>query len=110
MALEHKRGDSLDYLAVIPPSFADGYFIGWTVASQVRSFQYDLLIATLTCTWVDPTLTRSLQVREIDTSDWKLGKALMDVQFIRTSDGYTISTDTVEIDIVRDITQLNVLV
>lgn len=104
MAIEHKRSDSLDYLAVLPESFPDGYFVGWTITSQIRSARYYALIADLSCAWVDPVTTRSINVRFTDTTTWPVGPAVLDVRFIRTSDGTTISTDTVDINIVHDVT------
>ena len=104
MSIVHKRGDSFDQLAVLPSTFADGYFVGWTVSAQVRSSPYYNYIADLTCAWVDPVTTRTLTVRNLVTTGWPIGNALMDIQFVRTSDGYTISTDTVDVTIVHDCT------
>lgn len=39
----HKQGDSFTRLLAIPAEFADGYFTGWTVKSQVRTEAGDLL-------------------------------------------------------------------
>lgn len=94
----------MDYLAVIPDTFADGYFVGWEVTSQIRTALYYQPIADLTCTWVDPDLTRSIKVQALDTKTWPVGNAVLDIQFVRTADGYTISTDTVQINIVHDVT------
>jgi hypothetical protein len=110
MSLIMKRGDSVNYLAVIPDTFPDGYFTNWSVASQIRTAQYDILVTSLTCTWADPLTTRNLLVTEIVTTDWKLGKALIDIQFVRDSDGFTLSTNTLEIEIVRDITHPDTVV
>lgn len=109
MATIHKTGDSFDYLCPIPDSFIDGYFTNWSVSAQVRTIQYQKLIAELDCTWADPVTTRSLKLLKINTSTWPIGSAEMDVQFVRISDGYTISTDTVSISIIRDITHPEVV-
>lgn len=103
--LPHKRGDSFDRLANIPETFVDGYFIGWTVTSQVRTSQYGKLLANLDCSWVDSSTTRTLSVRSMNTSSWVVGTAEMDIQFVRDSDGYTISTSTVSFEVVKDITR-----
>lgn len=103
--LPHKRGDSFDRLTNIPIVFADGYFVGWTVTAQVRTAQYSKPIADLVCTWINPATTRILQLQCIDTTLWTLGMAEMDIQFVRTSDGYTTSTSTIQFEIVRDVTR-----
>ncbi|MNI40600.1 hypothetical protein D3C85_650580 [compost metagenome] len=101
----HKRGDSFDRLVHIPLAFADGYFTGWTVTAQVRTAQYSAAIDDLVCTWVDPTKTRILSIKCLNTTAWPIGLAEMDVQFTRTSDGYTTSTSTLQFEIVRDVTR-----
>lgn len=103
--LPQKRGDSFDRLANIPEAFADGHFVGWTITAQVRTAQYGKLLAELECTWVDPLTTRILSVKAIDTRNWIVGDAEMDIQFVRDSDGYTISTSTVVFNVVRDVTR-----
>ena len=103
--ITHKRGDTLDLLAPIPDIFADGYFVGWVVTAQIRTAQYGRLIADLTCTWEDDVTTRILHVKDFDTEDWEIGSAEMDIQFTRTSDDYTMSTQTLKVNIVKDITR-----
>lgn len=101
--MEHKRGDSFDYVTVIPDNFGDGHFVGWRVASQVRNAKTGGLVATLTTQWGDAT-TRTLRLFAINTRDWPLGQVELDVQFTRESDGYTFSTDTVSFTVIRDVT------
>lgn len=55
------RGATLDMLARIPISFADGYFAGWVPASQLRT-STDVLIA-LDVQWVDAVTTRMLRLK-----------------------------------------------
>lgn len=104
MAEQHKRGDSLSYLGTIPEDFADGFFVGWVPTAQIRTAQYYNLIDDLTVTWVDPVTTRSFTVSKIATTTWPVGPALLDIQFVRTSDGFTRSTDTIKINIQHDVT------
>ena len=104
MAEQHKRGDSLEYLGTIPEDFADGFFIDWTPSAQIRTAQYYNLIDDLTVTWVDQLTTRSFTVSKIDTKAWPVGPALLDIQFVRLSDGFTRSTDTIQINIEHDVT------
>lgn len=101
----HKRGDSLDLVVTIPARFADGYFDGYTVASQIRMQEGGAKVADLDCSWLDPATTRSLRLTCIDTSGWPTGTAKFDVRFKRTSDGFVLSTTTGQIFLVEDVTR-----
>ncbi len=103
MALEQKRGDSLSFMGTIPEDFADGFFQFWTPTSQIRTAQYYSLIDDLDFAWVDPDITREFTLTKIDTTTWPIGPALIDVQFVRV-DGFTKSTDTIQISIIHDVT------
>lgn len=100
----HKRGDSFDLLVTIPAQFADGYFVGHTVASQIR--QPDgTKVADLDCAWVDALTTRALRLTCLVTTAWPTGPAQFDVQFKRTSDNFVLSSTTAQILIAPDITR-----
>lgn len=101
----HKRGDTLDLLAAIPDIYPDGYFVGWTVTAQIRTDKYDYLLADIICEWADPALTRILHLRTSDTGGWDIGPAEMDIQFTRDVDGYTVSSGTIFMAIVADVTR-----
>lgn len=102
----HKRGDSFDILVTIPPRFADGYFAGYTVTSQIRKPGADgAKVADLACAWVDALTTRALRLQCIDTAAWPTGPAQFDVQFRRTSDGFVLSSTTAQIAILPDVTR-----
>ena len=103
--MEHKRGDSFDYTATIPGDFADGYFVGWTVTSQVRNAKTGTLVAELSAAWTDPAKTRALRLLALDTSTWALAPMKFDVRLRRDSDGYTLSTSTVLFNLVEGVTQ-----
>jgi hypothetical protein len=100
-ANSHKVGDSFTRLLPIPPAFGDGYFVGWVTRCQVRGEQGEL-ISEVTCEWLDPLTTRDLKLRVADTTMWNVGRAFIDVQFTRTSDGEVMSTTTAEITLVKD--------
>lgn len=106
MELEHKRGDSFDYTTTIPDSFADGHFADWTVASQVRDPIKGTLVSQLEASWVDEATTRQLRLLKIDTKSWPITELEFDVQFTRVSDGYSLSTGTAKIIVVKDVTQV----
>lgn len=100
----HKRGDSFDRVGEMPAQFADGYFVGWTVACQVRTTS-GTLVADMDCSWLDAVTTRHLRLKKIDTTAWPVGEARIDVQFKRTSDGFTMSSETETVWIVGDVTR-----
>lgn len=103
----HKRGDSFHRLASIPDTFADGYFVGWSVSSQIRT-KPGKLVAVLDCEWEDAATTRTLSLKAIDTTGWAVGPVEMDIQFVRSSDGFVLSTSTVAFEIIKDITRAEV--
>ena len=99
-----KQGDTFDYLTNIPATFADGYFVGWQVNAQIRAATSGTLIASLDVPWVVPATTRTLRLYKLGTSGWPVGQAEFDIQFTRP-DGYVMSTRTVSLTIVKDVTQ-----
>lgn len=103
----HKVGDSFTRLFVVPPEFADGYFVGWVVTSQIRD-QDGALVADSECTWLDQVTTRNLKLRVANTAAWSqwAGQVVStDIQFVRTADGEVMSTTTASFKIVKDVTQ-----
>ena len=103
--MEHKCGDTFDYVATIPDTFPDGHFSGWSVGAQVRNALTGALIAELDTSWADPLTTRTLKLLKIDTAGWTPCRAEFDVQFTRISDGYKLSTATKEITLTKDVTR-----
>lgn len=101
--MRHKRGDSFYCKATLPVSYPTGYFVGWTVSCQVRTPKDDF-ISDAVCTWENPTTTRVIEIGVADTSDWPLQDLVFDVQFIRDSDGFKISSSTTFINVISDIT------
>ena len=104
--VRHKRGDTFELLLLLPEAdYPDGYFLLWDVASQIR--YRDELVSDLTVEWTDPAAdTRGLRLSHNTTELWPLGELEVDVQLTRQSDGYTRSTETIVVEVVRDITIL----
>ena len=100
----HKRGDTFERICDVPDELGDGYFIGYTVASQLRNGR-DAKVADLTVEWVDPLTTRQLKLSCADTTAWPTERLRYDIQFTRTSDNFVVSTDTVFIQVNRDETR-----
>jgi hypothetical protein len=105
MSIAHKRGDTFEWILVLPENdYPDGFFVGWVTSCQIRSTS-GRLIAELETSWAAPVEdTRSLRLFFEDTTGWKLGDHEADVQFTRTSDGFVKSTETFVVKIVKDIT------
>ena len=100
----HKRGDTFIRIVEIPPTLEDGYFAGYSVASQLRNGR-DEKIADFTAEWDDPQTTRRLTLRGDNTSAWPTERLRYDIQFTRTEDGFVVSTSTVLLQIERDETR-----
>jgi hypothetical protein len=103
--IKFKRGDTFDQVLIFPEeTFPDGYFLGWTVTSEVRTAT-GRLVGELTPTWVAPEAnTRSLRLVEMDTTTWPIGTHELDVQFVSPT-GFVRSTETLLVDVLRDVTQ-----
>jgi hypothetical protein len=106
VTIQHKRGDTFDHLLLLPEAdFPDGYFLLWDVASQIRTAR-GKLIAELETSWATPASeTRILRLFASETSDWPVGDQEVDVQFTRQSDGLVRSTETIAVQVLRDVTQ-----
>lgn len=102
--MRHKRGDTFDYVAILPASIPDGEFSAFTPTCQIRDMQ-DRLIANVETAWVDQVTARSVSLNVEETQSWSLGSAVMDIQFTRPSDDYIISTSTIQFQIIRDVTR-----
>ena len=103
--IQHKRGDTANWLLLLPEDeYADGYFIGWEIAAELRTVR-GKLIAPLTATWTEPEAdTRIIRLYAEETTRWPIAKLECDVQFTRTSDGFIRSSETFIVDVVRDVT------
>ncbi len=101
-----KRGDTFLRWLVLPSAYEDGYFLDWDVACQLRNSR-GKPIADLAASWEDPAATtRVLRLFAQDTTAWPLGKQELDVQFTRQLDDFILSTQTVIVEIIRDVTQV----
>lgn len=103
--LELPRGASLDLLIRIPRVLADGFFVGWTVTSQLRGDKNSQFVAELEPEWTDPPTTRVLRLRNAaETSAWPVGEAWFDVRFESADEQQVIYTRAKQIYITRSIT------
>jgi hypothetical protein len=105
----HKRGDTFLWLFVLPEDeYPDGYFVGWEVAAQIRTSAGNKgrLVADLDAEWGDPAESTRILMLSFDgsTTGWPVGDHELDVQFTRLSDGTIYSSDTLPVEITKDIT------
>jgi hypothetical protein len=103
VTITHKRGDTFSKALVLPSTLADGYFVGWNIAAQVRT-ESGTLVADLVVTWLDEPIRKNIKLFKADTRTWKLGDLFFDIQFTRISDGFVLSTKTVIVSVERDST------
>lgn len=75
---------------------------GWTGASQVRN-SLDELIADITFTWVDASLSLVSLTFLGSTANWPIGKVYTDIQFTSPA-GDIISTQRTALAVARDVT------
>lgn len=90
--IQHKRGDSFEHVGQMPSNIPPGFFLGWTVVSELRQMGAGRLISTLETTWDDPITTQTLRLKCIDTTKWPIGPLEFDMHFIRNGDLFTRST------------------
>lgn len=102
--MKHKRGDTFNYVAVLPDTVADGEFADRVPTCQIRDV-LGRLVADVAIDWIDPVTARSLSLQVADTTKWVLGNSFFDIQFTRTSDGDIRSTDTMPLNVIEDITR-----
>lgn len=86
---DHIRGASFTRLMEIPAIFGDGYFVGWTITSEVRE-PGGKIVATPTNEWLNAATTRHLKVRVADTEAWPVGDLQFRLKFVRPSDSEVV--------------------
>ena len=97
--ITHKAGTSFQMSASIDADITD-----WDVKSQIRK-RDGTLVSTLDFTLVSAAEeSSSFTFSKKDTTSWKEGSYLNDIQYTKP-DGFVITTETVEILVVRRITQ-----
>lgn len=95
--MEHKRGDTFEYAAVLPSD----EFVDWVPSCQVRDGS-GALVAQVSASWVSDI---ALNLLVHDTSNWPLGYARFDIRLVRPVDGYVRTTTPVEFTIVETVTR-----
>ena len=102
--IEIKQGASLRILGRIPTAFADGYFVGWDLASQMRNAKTGALLADLTIEWDNPATTRVLVITCDDTAGWAPCEAEFDIR-LTSPDDFKLYTRTAQAYVLKGVTQ-----
>lgn len=102
--IEIKQGASLRILGRIPTAFADGYFVGWALASQMRNAKTGALLAALNIEWDNPATTRVLVITCDDTAGWAPCEAEFDIR-LTSPDGFKLYTRTAQAYVLKGVTQ-----
>ena len=105
-AYQHKRGDTFEFSGVIDVKHQGQPvpdLTGWVGKSQLRK-QSGELIADLVFAWIDAA-QRIFNIKHNgSTADWAVCLAQMDIE-MTSPDGHIVSTQTTEINIVKDVTR-----
>ncbi len=97
-SIPHKRGDTF-----LLTGTTDVPLTGYTIASQVRDKSFKLIAQlTVNITQTSPTGIYTLSY-PAGSSSWPVGLLECDVQYTDGS-GFIVSTETFEIDVLRDVT------
>lgn len=102
--IEIKQGASLRILGRIPTAFADGYFAGWALASQMRNAKTGALLAALNIEWDNPATTRVLVITCDDTAGWAPCEAEFDIR-LTSPDDFKLYTRTAQAYVLKGVTQ-----
>jgi len=96
-SITFKRGDTLQLACS-----CDNNITGWSILAQVRDTNQKLISPlTVNISQSSPTGVFTL-TPTVATSSWPIGTLYMDIQYT-TASGQVVSTETVGIEVVRDI-------
>lgn len=101
--IQHKVGDSIEWAVELPMEFPDNHFDGYTVTSQIRRSD-GLLLGDFVVSWESPATKRTLILTRLDTSNWPTCKAMFDIQFVRNTDSFKVSSETTYFMLVKEVT------
>lgn len=102
VTIDHKRGDTFQLsVAVLDDAGAAQICTGWSVASQVRTSDYQA-VSTLTHAWVSQA-GGTYTLTDTATTDWPVGDLVCDIQY--TVAGVITSTETFTIQCQMEVTQ-----
>lgn len=107
--MEHKRGDSfvLDAVLFEDDEVTPVDITGWTITSQLRKRKNRRengdLVDNLTVTIVSAVNGQFQITNTTDPNTWPIFRCELDIQYKDLTDK-VVSSDTIEVDVVKDIT------
>ncbi|HJV73180.1 MAG TPA: hypothetical protein VJ654_03075 [Noviherbaspirillum sp.] len=103
--IDFKLGDTFEYSGQFKDATGNPVdMTGWTTRSQIRDKATKSLIVELTTSWLDITLGIFHLVTDADTTAWPVASLLMDIQ-LTDSLSRVVSTDTLTINVIEDVTK-----
>jgi|JI10StandDraft_1071094.scaffolds.fasta_scaffold624456_2 hypothetical protein len=104
-AIRHKRGDTFEYSGALTKNGLPQDATGWAVTAQLRTKTVPRLVGALTCTWLDAVNgILNVSAAAADTATWPVGTLLLDFQYT-LPDLRVISTATLDIEVLDEVTQ-----
>lgn len=98
----HKRGDTFKLMCAVAINEVAQDITGWAIASQVR--KGSILVETLTIEPISAAAGTFMLTSEQRTDSWPTGDLQLDVEYTLSS-GQVISTETLTISCIKDVTQ-----
>ncbi len=102
--LNHKRGDTFDFLFTAEVSGVALDLTGYTITSQARGSD-DSVLQTFTVTITDAANGQfTITATDAETELWTPATYSMDIEFVDGS-GTVISTETFTLNVIADVTR-----
>ena len=102
--LNHKRGDTMDFLFTAETSGVAIDLTGYTITSQARATD-DTVLQSFTVTITDAANGQfTITATNAETELWSPGQYNMDIEFVDGS-GTVVSTETFVLNVIADVTR-----
>lgn len=102
-------GQSFSVIVDVGEDLAPGFFANWTPRAQLRRYNNRLpsgLLAELTIDPVNPAETNHYLLTALETWDWPVGKAELDITFTNPGvGGQVLRTLILPVEVLRGVTQ-----
>jgi hypothetical protein len=103
LTVRHKRGDTFQYEATLRDGSGVAISLaGWTIKSQVRDRDGDLLSAAVVT--VTNAAAGEYQVVIADTRHWPIRAVNWDIEY-KDSSNVVRSTETITVNVIQDVTE-----
>ena len=103
-AMDFKRGDTFTISAVVTTNGVPENLTGWTIKSQLRDGRGALVAELVTA--IEDAVNGVYSLTFADTTGWPITELYGDVEY--TFGGTILSTETFTVNVVEDITRVEV--